>query len=57
VSEKREPIAMMAGQPERYDYEYRRGGTANLFMFFAPLQNWRHVKVMERCTKVDWAMC
>jgi hypothetical protein len=57
VSEKRQPIPMKAGQPERYDYEYRREGTANLFMFFAPLQNWRHVKVTERRTKVDWAMC
>jgi hypothetical protein len=57
VSEKRQPIPMIAGQPERYDYEYRREGTANLFMFFAPLQNWRHVKVTERRTKVDWAMC
>lgn len=57
VSEKRQPIPMKIGQPQRYDYEYRREGTANLFMFFAPLQNWRHVKVTERRTKVDWAMC
>jgi len=57
VSEKRQPILMKPGQPERYDYEYRREGTANLFMFFAPLQNWRHVKVTARRTKVDWAMC
>jgi len=57
VSEKRQPIPMKSGQPERYDYEYRREGTSNLFMFFAPLQNWRHVKVTERRTKVDWAMC
>jgi hypothetical protein len=57
VSEKRQPIPAMAGQVERYDYEYRRAGTANLFMFFAPLQNWRHVKVTEHRTKVDWAWC
>jgi len=57
VSEKRKSLPMKAGQPERYDYEYRREGTANLFMFFAPLQNWRHVKVTERRTKTDWAMC
>lgn len=25
--------------------------------FFAPLQNWRNVKVTERCTKMDWAYC
>jgi hypothetical protein len=57
VSEKRQPMPQKPGRPERYDYEYRREGTANLFMFFAPLQNWRHVKVTERRTKVDWAMC
>jgi hypothetical protein len=57
VSETRQRIPAQAGQLERYDYEYRRGGTANLFMFFAPLQNWRHIQVTERRTKVDWAMC
>jgi hypothetical protein len=45
------------GQPERFDYEYVRNGVANLFMFFAPLQNWRHVKLTERRTKADWAEC
>ncbi len=57
VSETRQPIPIKTDQPERYDYEYRREGTANLFMFFAPLQNWRHVKVTERRTKMDWAWC
>ena len=57
VSETRQPLPMQPGQPERYDYEYRREGVANLFMFFAPLQNWRHVKVTDRRTKADWAEC
>lgn len=57
VSEKRIPLPMEPGKPERYDYEYRREGVANLFMFFAPLQDWRHVKVTERRTKADWAEC
>jgi hypothetical protein len=57
TSEKRQPIPMQSGQAERYDYEYHREGTANLFMFFAPLQNWRHVKVTQRRTKADWALC
>ena len=57
VSEKRQAFPMQAGKPERYDYEYRREGSANLFMFFAPLQNWRHIKVTQRRTKVDWARC
>jgi hypothetical protein len=57
VSEVRQALPMTVGQPECYDYEYHREGTANLFMFFAPLQNWRHVKVTERRTKADWAFC
>jgi transposase len=57
VSETRQSIPVKKGQPERFDYEYRREGTANLFIFFAPLLNWRHVKVTEQRTKTDWAMC
>jgi transposase len=57
IGETRQSIPAQKGHPERYDYEYRRGGTANIFMFFAPLLNWRHIKVTERRTKVDWAAC
>jgi hypothetical protein len=45
IKETRTPIPMKPGQPARYDYEYERNGTANLFMMFAPLEGWRHVKV------------
>jgi transposase len=57
VSETRQPLPAAPGQPERYDYEYRREGVANTFMFFAPLLNWRHVKITDRRTKRDWAEC
>jgi hypothetical protein len=57
VRETRQALPMQPGLPERYDHEYQREGVANLFMFFAPLQNWRHVKVTERRTKADWAEC
>jgi hypothetical protein len=57
VSETRQRIPTKKGQPERYDYEYHREGTANLFMFFAPLLNWRHIKVTKQRTKMDWATC
>ena len=57
VSEKREPIPAAPGQPVRYDYEYKREGTCNLFMFFQPLAGWRHVKVTERRTGEDVAHC
>jgi transposase len=57
VSETRQALPIAPGQLEKYDYEYRREGVSNLFMFFAPLQNWRTIKVTERRTQVDWADC
>ena len=55
LAETRIPIPMKAGRPARFDYEYERNGTANLFMMFAPLEGWRHVKVTDRHTAVDYA--
>jgi DDE superfamily endonuclease len=55
VSETRTPIAMKPGQPQRADYEYERGGTANLFMLFAPLEGFRHIEVTDRRTAIDYA--
>jgi len=55
IEETRVPVPMKKGQPARVDYEYERNGTANLFMMFAPLEGWRHVKVTERRTAVDYA--
>ena len=55
LAETRAPIPMKPGRPARCDYEYERNGTANLFMLFAPLEGWRHVKVTDRHTAVDYA--
>jgi uncharacterized small protein (DUF1192 family) len=55
IAETRAPIPAKPGKPERYDYEYERNGTANLFMMFAPLDGRRHVKVTDRHTAVDYA--
>ena len=44
VAETRVPMPAKPGRPARHDYEYERNGTANLFMLFAPLEGWRHVK-------------
>ena len=55
IMEVRKPVAAKPGQEYRYDGEYKRNGVSNLFMFFAPLEGWRHVKVTDRRTKVDWA--
>jgi hypothetical protein len=57
VSETRQPIPAQPGQLERFDYEYKREGTANLFEFFQPLAGWRHVKVTAQRTKMDFAHC
>jgi len=48
-------MPMKPGRPARCDYEYERNGVANLFMLFAPLEGWRHVKVTDRHTAVDYA--
>ena len=55
VKETRLPLPPEPGQTERYDSEYERNGTANLFMCFAPLQGWRHVTVTDRRTSLDYA--
>jgi hypothetical protein len=57
VSEVRQPLPAASGRPVRYDYEYRREGTCNLFLFFQPLHGWRHIKVTERRTARDFAHC
>ena len=55
IIEMRAPIPAKPGQPARHDYEYERNGVANLFMVFAPLEGWRHVKVTDRHTAIDYA--
>ncbi len=55
IAETRVPIPAKPERPRSYDYEYERNGTANLFMMFALLEGWRHVKVTDRHTAVDYA--
>ena len=57
IQEVRTPLPTAPGEPMRYDTEYERNGVSNLFMFFCPLLNWRHVKVTDRRTAGDWAQC
>lgn len=56
IGETRVPLAAKPGEVLREDYEYVRNGVANFFMFFAPLEGRRHVKVTHRRTKKDWAL-
>jgi transposase len=57
LSEVREPLPAKPGYKRRFDYEYQREGSCNLFMMFQPLKGWRHVKVTDRRTKLDFAQC
>jgi hypothetical protein len=57
VAEKRISVPAEPGQLERYDYEYKRNGVRNLFLFFSPLASWRHVKVTKQRTHLEWAHC
>jgi len=55
IIETRAPIPAKPGQKARHDYEYERNGVVNLFMLFAPLEGWRHVKVTDRHAAADYA--
>jgi len=55
-TEVQRPIEATKTHPRRFDYEYKRAGMANIFMFAEPLAGWRNVAVRDRKTKVDWAI-
>ncbi len=55
VAQTRTPLSARPGKPARYDYEYKRSGTCNLFICFEFERGWRHVEVTERRTKLDFA--
>jgi hypothetical protein len=57
IGETRMPLPMQPGEPQRYDYEYERHGTCNLFMFCEPLAAWRQVEVTKQRTRVEYAHC
>jgi transposase len=57
IGEARIPIRARPGQPERFDYEYRRNGTVNIFMFVDAHRPWRHAKVTSQRTNLDFAEC
>lgn len=51
------PIPAASGRAKREDYEYKRNGTSNLFVFLQPLKGWREVQVTNQRTKKDFAEC
>jgi DDE superfamily endonuclease len=55
MGETRQPLPARPGHAARYDYEYKRNGTRNLFLFREPQAGWRHVAVTEQRTLPDFA--
>jgi hypothetical protein len=57
IGEVREPMTAVPGQVQRYDSEYKRNGTANLFVMLDVHQPWRQVKVTDHRAGEDFAEC
>ena len=57
IGETRLPVPPAPGILGRIDYEYRRNGTANLFAFIDAHRPWRHIKVTDSRTALDFAQC
>jgi len=57
IGEARVPTRAEPGKRARYDYEYVRNGTANVFMFIDVNRPWRHAKVTDQRTALDFAEC
>lgn len=55
IKETRTPLSARPGEPVRYDYEYERAGTRNLFLFTEPQAGFRHVSVTGQRTMIDFA--
>jgi transposase len=57
VADTRKPKPMKPGRSEKQDYEYRRVGTANIFLVFDRHRGWRHAKPTEHKGNIDFAEC
>ena len=55
IKETRAPVPAKSGQPARYDSEYERNGTCNLFLFCEPQPGWRHIGVTAQRPMHDFA--
>jgi len=56
LSEKKRPLPMRPGVPERYDYEYVRKGTANIFLAVEFKAGMRLTQVTPRRAMTDFAL-
>ena len=55
LSETREPLPVTPGKPARQDYEYKRGGVADVFMVFEPLVGKRYIEITDQRRREEWA--
>ena len=55
IGETRQPLAAQPGHVARYEYEYKRNGTRNIFLVCEPQAGWRHVTVTSQRTRPDFA--
>lgn len=55
LTDTRETLPIQPGKAERFDYEYKRGGVADLFMLFEPLAGKRHIEITDQRRRVEWA--
>jgi len=55
LGETRVPVEAKPGRRKHYDYEYKRNGTANLFVMIDRHRSWRHVDVTDHHTNADFA--
>jgi hypothetical protein len=55
IAETRTPLPAQPGRPQRYDYEYERNGTGNVFTSVEPRTGWRHVEVTQQRIATEFA--
>ena len=55
LEDSRTPIPMKPGSLMKYDYEYRRHGTCNIFVAVEPKAGKHHIKVTDTRTRTDFA--
>jgi hypothetical protein len=55
LTDTRETLPVQPGKAERFDYEYKRGGVADLFILFEPLAGKRHIEITDQRRRVEWA--
>lgn len=55
LGETRDPLPVAPGRPARQDYEYKRGGVADVFMVFEPLVGKRYIEITDQRRREEWA--